>query len=75
MAFLMMLGVTGDKKLPPMSSENLIKCKKSMGPCFGKDLMIADRCETNLSSSAFPTTYNVQRKMSEEPIDKYERCQ
>jgi hypothetical protein len=75
MAFLMMFGVTESKKLLPVSAENLIKCQQSMGPCFGEDLMIADRCDTNLSSSAFPTTYNVQRKMSEEPIEEYERCQ
>ena len=68
LTFLLMLDQENNRKLSPINSEKLIKCQSNMGPCFGEDLMISDKCDKNPSSSAFPKNYNQKKNSLIYPI-------
>ena len=56
----------------PNSDTSLIFCSGAYGPTFGagRDLYIADKCNSNNSSYAFfPSTYNT------DPPNQYTNCQ
>ena len=59
-AFLLQLDLK--EKLLPTTDTSLIFCNHAYGPTFGagRDLYIADKCNSNNSSYAFfPSTYNL----------------